>query len=79
MRSLASWVVSVVVISALSSSTRADGLAVYVGTYTGSGSQGIYRFDFDTSTGKPSGLELVAETSNPSFLAFAPMGSICTQ
>ena len=52
----------------------AEPVAVYVGTYTGGGSKGIYRFEFDGETGKPSGARLVAETPSPSFLAFAPDG-----
>ncbi len=47
-------------------------LWVYVGTYTGKGSKGIYRFDFDLATGKLSGRELAGEAVNPSFLAIHP-------
>ena len=42
---------------------------VYIGTYTGAKSKGIYRAHLDPSTGTLSSPELVAETSNPSFLA----------
>ena len=45
---------------------------VYVGTYTGGKSKGIYRCEFDTATGKLSEATLVAETANPSFLAIHP-------
>lgn len=45
---------------------------LYLGTYTGGGSQGIYTAKFDTSTGAISGLELAAELKNPSFLAIHP-------
>jgi 6-phosphogluconolactonase len=45
---------------------------VYVGTYTGTGSKGIYRFDLDLATGEPSGLTLAAESTSPSFLAIDP-------
>ena len=48
---------------------------VYVGTYTDGQSKGIYRFDFDAASGEASGLTLVAEASNPSFLAFDPTRS----
>lgn len=44
---------------------------VYVGTYTGPKSKGIYVFDFD-ETGAASSLRLAAETVNPSFLAVDP-------
>jgi 6-phosphogluconolactonase len=42
---------------------------VYVGTYTGPASKGIYAFRFDPSSGKSTALGLMAETTNPSFLA----------
>lgn len=45
---------------------------VYLGTYTGGKSKGIYRCEFDTATGKLSEPALAAETSNPSFLALHP-------
>ncbi len=54
--------------SAADSST----VAVFVGTYTGGDSKGIYRFDLDTTTGKASPPVLAAEVSSPSFLAIAP-------
>lgn len=45
---------------------------VYVGTYTGSGSHGIYQTTLDLRTGKLSPAELAAETTSPSFLALHP-------
>jgi 6-phosphogluconolactonase len=45
---------------------------VYVGTYTGGKSKGIYRCAFDAATGKLGEPELAAETLNPSFLALDP-------
>ncbi len=45
---------------------------VYFGTYTSGVSKGIYAARFDSSTGKLSAPELVAETKNPSFLAVHP-------
>jgi len=42
---------------------------VYVGTYTGPTSKGIYAYRFNAVTGKSTSLGLVAETTNPSFLA----------
>lgn len=44
---------------------------VYVGTYTGHGSQGIYAYRFDEGTGKLSAIGLAAETASPSFLALS--------
>src|SRR5437868_840337 len=42
---------------------------LYVGTYTDSGSKGIYAYEYDAASGKASPLGVAAETSNPSFLA----------
>lgn len=47
---------------------------LYVGTYTGTGSEGIYAFRFDSATGETSSLGLAAATANPSFLAIDPEG-----
>jgi 6-phosphogluconolactonase len=46
----------------------------YVGTYTGTGSEGIYAYRFDPATGVAQPLGLVADTDNPSFLAADPKG-----
>ena len=45
--------------------------SLYVGTYTGQGSEGIYQLDFDTATGALSNQRLLVSTSNPSFLAYS--------
>src|ERR1700682_5740059 len=46
---------------------------VYVGTYTAAQqSKGIYAYRFNATTGQLASLGLVAETSNPSFLAVHP-------
>ena len=74
MRSLASGLVLLALWTCSVPAQAGETLGVYVGTYTGSGSQGIYRFEFDAETGAPSGLRLVGEAVNPSFLAFAPDG-----
>ncbi len=47
-------------------------LLVYIGTYTGPQSKGIYACRFDGTTGEASAPELVAETPNPTFLAIHP-------
>ena len=49
-----------------------DSYLIYVGTYTGPSSKGIYAFRFDPATGKSTSLGLVAESTNPSFLAIDP-------
>ncbi len=47
---------------------------VYVGTYTGKGSEGIYAYKFDPVTGESSALVLAGSTDNPSFLTTDPGG-----
>jgi 6-phosphogluconolactonase len=52
---------------------EADSMWVFIGTYTsGKKSQGIYRVEFDSATGKLGTPELAAEVTNPSFLAIHP-------
>jgi 6-phosphogluconolactonase len=47
----------------------------YVGTYTAkTASKGIYVLGYDASSGKLTGIDLAAETSDPSFLAIHPNG-----
>ena len=53
---------------------KLDQYWAYIGTYTGKNSKGIYRFTFDSTNGKLSDRELVAETDNPTFLAASPDG-----
>lgn len=43
---------------------------VYFGTYTRRSSEGIYKADFDTSTGELANLTLIAKEPNPTYLAF---------
>ena len=50
------------------SAQKANRYFVYVGTYTGPASKGIYAFHFDPSLGRATSLGLAGETSNPSFL-----------
>jgi 6-phosphogluconolactonase len=45
---------------------------VYVGTYTEHDSKGIYAYRYDAATGQLDALGLVAESTNPSFLALHP-------
>jgi len=48
---------------------------VYVGNYTAkTASKGIYQFLFDPATGQMSGLELAAETKDPSWVVVHPSG-----
>ena len=56
--------------------SAATRVAVYVGTYTGNGSRGIYRFEFDPASGAWSDPVLAGESENPSFLALHPNGRV---
>src|SRR5437867_8689349 len=47
-------------------------MLVYIGTYTGEGSKGIYVSRFDAASGRLTPPELAAETRSPSFLAIHP-------
>jgi 6-phosphogluconolactonase len=47
---------------------------IYIGTYTGETSKGIYAFRFDDSSGGLTPLGLVAETPSPSFLTASANG-----
>ena len=49
-----------------------DRLLVYIGTYTGPKSKGIYVSRLDIANGKLTAPELAAETASPSFLAIHP-------
>jgi 6-phosphogluconolactonase len=60
----------------LPSAPGAPRLAVYVGTYTGSGSRGIHRFELDPASGAWTDPVLAGESENPSFLALHPNGKV---
>ncbi len=50
----------------------AQQVPLYVGTYTGKGSEGIYQYHFNVETGSLVGKKLAAKAENPSFLAYGP-------
>lgn len=52
-----------------SSFAKGNHYVLYVGTYTGPESKGIYAYGYDAATGKLTPLGVAAETTNPSFLA----------
>lgn len=56
----------------LAITVSAESRRVYVGTYTGGESEGIYLLDFDTETGQIRPAGLATATKNPSFLALHP-------
>src|SRR5262245_5811533 len=53
-----------------------DNMRVFIGTYTGPKSQGIYTAKFDSGKGLLTSPELAAKATNPSFLALHPNGNI---
>ena len=63
---LVSLLLSFLLVQACSSPK--DEFLVYVGTYTGQGSDGIYAYRFNPSNGELSPLGLAAKTVNPSFI-----------
>ena len=66
--------IGAVLVAASEERTAGGGRLVWIGTYTGPDSQGIYAFRFDDATGGLTPLGLVAETPSPSFLAIHPNG-----
>ncbi len=52
--------------------TTAPRFRVYVGTYTGAASKGIYLLELDAASGSLTPKGVAAETSSPSFLAIHP-------
>ena len=56
--------------------TPAPGRLIFVGTYTGEASKGIYAFRFDDTSGALTPLGLAVETASPSFLALSPNGRV---
>src|SRR5262245_27072890 len=53
---------------------KTDRYRVYIGTYTGKSSKGIYRCELDLASGMLSKPELAAEVAHPSFLTIHPNG-----
>ena len=49
----------------------AQNISFYLGTYTDTTSEGIYKYSLNTETGEIGNKQLVAKIKNPSFLAFS--------
>ncbi|RXP54278.1 lactonase family protein [Lutibacter sp. HS1-25] len=49
----------------------AQNIPLYVGTYNGENSEGIYYYDFNTKTGELTNQKLAIKTTNPSFIAYS--------
>jgi len=61
---------------AMLAAAQAPGRLVFIGTYTGADSKGIYAFRFDDRAGTLAPVGLVAETPNPSFLTARDDGRV---
>jgi 6-phosphogluconolactonase len=57
---------------ALAPSALARKYFVYIGTYTGEKSKGLYSFQFDSASGDMTPVQLAGELANPSFLTIHP-------
>ena len=66
--------IAALLLSLIALAPAADTRIVYVGTYTGDASKGIYAFRFDDSSGALTPIGLVAETPSPSFLTASANG-----
>ncbi len=78
-RNLSQWSLALALLLAALLPAGAPGadsgkLWVYLGTYTGKKSKGIYRCELDLASGKLSSPALAVETTSPSFLAIHPNG-----
>lgn len=62
-------------LASLSLSSAAQQYYLFIGTYTGSGSKGIYVYRFDAATGKATWVSNTDSAANPSYLAIAPGGN----
>lgn len=58
----------------LSTCGIAQSYNLFIGTYTGTGSKGIYVYQFNTQTGKAEAITSTDSLANPSYLAVAPNG-----
>ncbi|HPC93788.1 MAG TPA: lactonase family protein [Sedimentisphaerales bacterium] len=67
-------VMTAVVSLAAFATASARSISVYIGTYTGGGSRGIYRTTLDLNTGALAEPVLAAEAKNPSFVELHPSG-----
>jgi 6-phosphogluconolactonase len=71
--SAAAWL-SCVCAASLSAGAAPGDTLVYVGTYTGRGSEGIYLYRLDSATGALTYVDKTTGLENPSFLALGPQG-----
>jgi 6-phosphogluconolactonase len=65
---------STLVVTPLAAASQPQDVLVYVGTYTGKGSEGVYVYRMDSSTGALTFVSKTTGLENPSFLAIDPKG-----
>ena len=70
------WLLALLVFGCLGFDATGQDVTVYVGTYTGAKSKGIYKLTMNAETGALSKPELAAETKSPSFLALHPNNKV---
>jgi 6-phosphogluconolactonase len=58
----------------LSFGGRAQSYYLFIGTYTGSGSKGVYVYRFDSKSGEVEAISHTDSLANPSYLAISPSG-----
>jgi 6-phosphogluconolactonase len=73
-RAIAATWLSGMYAASLWAASAPQNVLVYVGTYTGKGSEGIYLYRLDSATGALQALGKPARVENPSFLAIDPQG-----
>ncbi len=71
MRTLLRWLL-LAAVAGFPTVLPAQKALIYVGTYTGRESKGIYAWRFDPASGRLDSLGLAAEVANPAFLAIEP-------
>ncbi|RIV22232.1 lactonase family protein [Fibrisoma montanum] len=72
MKSVLTSILCLIMLSAFAQSPKE---ILYVGTYSVRGSEGIYVFEFDRSTGDLKQIQTVSNDKSPSFLAIHPSGN----
>ncbi len=63
---------SVIILLVIAGCTQNEKVLMFVGTYTGGDSKGIYSFYFDQKSGELESAETTLNKENPSFLAISP-------
>jgi 6-phosphogluconolactonase len=67
-------VISIIAALLLTTTVFAQNYPLFVGTYTGKGSKGIYWLDFNSQTGVSTLISSTDTASNPSFICVSPSG-----